>query len=149
MRTEFFVEKFESVLDKLKAEIEQYPNDESLCVRDSSINNAAGNLCLHLMGNLNHYVGAGIGKSGYVRDRPLEFEDRDITREKLLSRLEATRGVVLDSLRSLGDGRLSEAYVGGGSNEQEGSIEEELLGILTHFNYHLGQINYHRRLTVK
>jgi hypothetical protein len=149
MRTEFFVEKFESVLDKLKAEIERYPNDESLWIRDSSINNAAGNLCLHLMGNLNHYVGAGIGKSGYVRDRPLEFEDRDIPRQELLSRLDKTREVVLSSLRGLSDDRLGEPFVGGGHNAVDGSIEEELLGILTHFNYHLGQINYHRRLTAK
>jgi hypothetical protein len=149
MRTEFFVEKFESVLDKLKTEIEQYPNDESLWIRDSAINNAAGNLCLHLMGNLNHYVGAGIGKSGYVRDRPLEFEDRDIPRQELLSRLDKTREVVLSSLRGLNDERLGEPFIGSGHNAEDGSIEEELLGILTHFNYHLGQINYHRRLTAK
>jgi hypothetical protein len=149
MRTEFFVEKFESIFDKLKAEIEQYPNDESLWIRDSYISNAAGNLCLHLMGNLNHYVGAGIGKSGYVRDRPLEFEDRDIARQELLSRLDKTREVVLSSLRGLSDERLGEPFVDGGHNAEDGSIEEELVGILTHFNYHLGQINYHRRLTAK
>ncbi len=77
---------FNRDLDKLKFEIESYENENSLWIIDKNISNSAGNLCLHLIGNLNTYIGAEIGKTGYVRNRPLEFSLKDIPKSELISK---------------------------------------------------------------
>ncbi len=69
-------------LNRLRNEIEQYKTEPNLWIVDSGISNSAGNLCLHLIGNLNTYIGAELGKSGYVRNRELEFSDKDISQKK-------------------------------------------------------------------
>ena len=71
-------------LNKLKAEIESYQNESNLWRVDKDIINCGGNLCLHMVGNLNAYIGAGLGNTGYVRDRPGEFADKDVPREDLM-----------------------------------------------------------------
>lgn len=64
---------FERDLDKLIHEIESYQNESNIWITDKEISNSAGNLCLHLMGNINTYIGATIGGTNYVRNRELEF----------------------------------------------------------------------------
>ena len=65
-------------LNKLKFEIESYKDERSIWAVDKTISNSAGNLCLHLVGNLNAYIGAELGKTSYVRNRDLEFSLKDI-----------------------------------------------------------------------
>jgi len=60
-------------LEKLKEEIAAYQNEEKLWHIEKNIANSAGNMCLHLVGNLNTYIGAAYGETGYVRNRPDEF----------------------------------------------------------------------------
>ena len=69
-------------LNKLKIEIESYQNEESLWKIDENISNSGGNLCLHLLGNLNTYIGAELGETGYVRQRDLEFSLKDIPKNR-------------------------------------------------------------------
>src|SRR6186713_3270448 len=69
---------FKRDLEKLKQEIASYRDENNLWVVDKSITNSSGNLCLHLVGNLNAYIGAEIGKTGYVRNRDLEFSQKNI-----------------------------------------------------------------------
>ncbi|WP_316810066.1 DinB family protein [Pedobacter heparinus] len=133
-------------LNKLKSEIEQYQNEQDIWRIDQNIANSAGNLCLHLVGNLNTFVGAELGKTGYVRDRPLEFSLKDVPRAELVSMVEATIKVVGDAIEGLTDQDLEADYplvkvVEGGS-----SIAFMLIHLAGHLAYHLGQINYHRRL---
>ena len=68
---------FSRDLLKLKTEIELYKKEEKLWCTDKNISNSAGNLCLHLVGNLNTYIGNEIGKTGYVRNRELEFSQKN------------------------------------------------------------------------
>ncbi len=75
MREEFIL-AFETGLNKLRNEVEEYGSDEAFWSIPDGVANSAGNLCLHLLGNLNHYVGAKLGETGYVRDRPSEFSSK-------------------------------------------------------------------------
>jgi hypothetical protein len=112
---------------------------------ESEIQNSAGTLALHLIGNLKHFIGAQIGFTGYVRNRDREFSDRNISREKLVFEVEETISIVKTVLPTIKDEDFSkefplEMY---GAKRNTGYI---ILSLSTHFCYHLGQINYHRRL---
>ena len=75
-------------LNKLKAEIGLYQKEENLWVTDKAIANSAGNLCLHLVGNLNTFIGAVLGNSGYVRNREAEFSLKNIPQQELIKQVE-------------------------------------------------------------
>lgn len=136
---------FRTDLEKLKTEIQQYTLEKNIWVVDKAIANSAGNLCLHLVGNLNTYIGAQLGNSGYIRNRPLEFSLKDVPRSELIQKTESTMSVVESTLDSLHDKDLSKPHAFK-VFEEEASIEFLLLHLSAHLAYHLGQINYHRRL---
>ncbi len=145
MLTETLKHLFLRDLTKLKTEIELYKNEKALWLIDKSIANSAGNLCLHLIGNLNTYIGAEIGKTGYVRHRDLEFSLKDIPRSELVQKIEETMRIVEAALTTVTEEQLRQEYpilV----FESKTSTEFFLVHLTTHLAYHLGQINYHRRL---
>lgn len=136
---------FNRDLNKLKTEIELYQNENDIWIIQKDIANSAGNLCLHLVGNLNTYIGAEFGKTGYIRNRPQEFSLKNIPRAELLSRIEETIIVIDNALDNISDEELKKEYpllV----FENKTSTEFMLIHLTTHLAYHLGQINYHRRL---
>ena len=136
---------FKRDLEKLKIEIESYKDETNLWEIDRAVTNSAGNLCLHLIGNLNHFIGAEFGKTGYVRDRPLEFSDKDVPREILIQKINDTITVVDVSLSKITDTQLQQEYPIIVFAEPM-STEYFLIHLAAHLSYHLGQINYHRRL---
>lgn len=132
-------------LNKLKTEIEAYRNEDAIWKTDQNIANSAGNLCLHLVGNLNHFIGAELGKTGYIRNRELEFSLKDIPQTELLAMAEATTAMVDQVLSQLTPQDLEKEYplvV----FEDKMTTGYFLIHLITHLDYHLGQINYHRRL---
>ncbi|MFE3872450.1 DUF1572 family protein [Flavobacterium sp. ZS1P70] len=132
-------------LNKLKSEIELYRNDSDIWKIQEGITNSAGNLCLHLIGNLNTYIGAEFGKTSYIRNRALEFSLKDIPKTELLSKIEETIVVVNHALNNISEEELKMEFpllV----FESKTSTEYMLIHLTTHLAYHLGQINYHRRL---
>lgn len=136
---------FNRDLEKLKIEIQSYHNESKIWSIDQDISNSPGNLCLHLIGNLNTYIGAQIGKTNYIRNRELEFSNKDIPKKILIDQIEATIKIINDSLDNLSDEELKNDYpilV----FESKTSTEFMLIHLTTHLAYHLGQINYHRRL---
>ncbi|MDR6782821.1 putative damage-inducible protein DinB [Pedobacter africanus] len=133
-------------LNKLKSEIEQYQDEKNIWRIDKNIANPAGNLCLHLVGNLNTFIGAELGKTGYVRDRPLEFSLKDVPRAELIRKVEATIEVVNNAIDSLSEQDLESDYPQSKVVEGGSSVAFILMHLSTHLVYHLGQINYHRRL---
>ncbi|MCB0519623.1 MAG: DinB family protein [Lewinellaceae bacterium] len=133
---------FQHLLHQLKAEIAGYPDEKSLWQAPDGISNSAGNLCYHLCGNLNHFIGHGLGDTGYVRDRPLEFSIRDVPRAELIQWVEQTS----DMLARVLPGVDLEADCQPGLWPEPMKVGDELLRLLWHLGYHLGQINYHRRL---
>ena len=87
MLKDVLIEIYESDLNKLNAEINLYQNEEKLWIVRDEITNSAGNLALHLIGNLNHFFGAVLGKNGFVRDRDREFSSKNVSREDLCRRI--------------------------------------------------------------
>jgi Protein of unknown function (DUF664) len=136
-----------TILDRdlraLRREVEAYPNERDLWARVPGISNVAGTLALHLAGNLQHYIGAVLGGSGYVRDRPAEFARRDVPRTELLREIEAARMAVSRALAGTVDvdAEFPETIAGKGVR-----IGDYLVHLATHFAYHLGQLDYHRRI---
>jgi len=145
MQIDILKSLFDRDLSRLKVEIESYQNEESLWKIDKNISNSAGNLCLHLVGNLNTYVGAEMGETGYIRHRDLEFSLKDIPKTELLEKLESLIEIVNSTLEKLSDEDLKKDYPTEPLGYQM-STEYFLIHLLSHLNYHLGQINYHRRL---
>jgi len=132
-------------LSKLNGEIESYPNENSIWEIRSDINNSAGNLTLHLIGNLNTYIGAELNKTGYIRNRELEFTLKNIPRVQLIQSIEDTISVIENVLDQLSVKDLKKEYPTL-IWEKKTSTEYVLIHLTTHLAYHLGQINYHRRL---
>jgi uncharacterized damage-inducible protein DinB len=145
MITDSLIEIFERDLNKLIAEINAYKDENSLWLVKEGISNSAGNLCLHLAGNLNHFIGATLGNSGYVREREKEFSLKNIPRKELVSSIEKTIPVVKNTLSKLSAADLEKTFPIEvfGKPLTTGFL---LLHLTTHLTYHLGQINYHRRL---
>ena len=56
---------FERDLNKMAEEVKTYKEESQLWVVKGEIKNSAGNLCFHLLGNLNHFIGAILGNTGY------------------------------------------------------------------------------------
>lgn len=139
---------YERDLNKLKEEIESYRNEENLWRIDKNISNSAGNLCLHLIGNLKTYIGAELGKTGYIRERDLEFSQKNIPRADLLHAIEETKEIVLHTLSQLTDKDLEKEYTLV-KNYPFKTTYHLLIHLTVHLGYHLGQINYHRRLLDK
>ena len=135
-------------LNRLHQEIAMYEDEHKLWYVEDGISNTAGNLCLHLIGNLNTYIGAALGKSGYIRNRPAEFSVKDIPRKALLEQIEETQLMVIQTLESLTEAQLAAEYPILVFAEKT-STEYLLVHLTTHLTYHLGQINYHRRLLDK
>lgn len=145
MITESLRSLFNRDLNKLKTEIEAYQNEENLWKIDKSIANSAGNLSLHLVGNINHFIGAQLGNTGYVRNRDLEFSLKDIPRTELIEKIEATVAMIDSVLPQLSEENLKKEYplvV----FENKMTTDYFLIHLVAHLDYHLGQINYHRRL---
>jgi uncharacterized damage-inducible protein DinB len=145
MLRDVLIELYERDFGRLREEIEQYPDDESLWRISDAITNSGGNLCLHITGGLKHFFGAVLGGTNYVRDRDAEFSDKGVSREQLLSDIQSTFPVVKSTLEKLTQEDFAKTYpieVFG----QAMTTEFFLTHLTTHFNYHLGQINYHRRL---
>lgn len=136
---------FERDLNKLITEIELYKNEEAIWRVEKNISNSAGNLTLHLIGNLNTYIGKEIGKTGYVRNRELEFSQKNVSRHDLIKKLNATIQVIKKSLITVTNEELNNDYPILVFSEKT-TTEYFLVHLTTHLAYHLGQINYHRRL---
>jgi len=139
---------YEQGLTKLKSEVEGYPSEVELWKTGGNIPNSAGNLVLHIVGNLNHFLGATIGGTGYIRDRESEFSSGEVSKQQLLNEIDNALIVVKDALGKLDASDLSNTYPIRFQNEDD-STEYVLNYLLGHLNYHLGQIDYHRRLLVR
>lgn len=145
MITESLRSLFNRDLNKLKTEIEAYQNEENLWKTDKNIANSAGNLCLHLVGNINNFIGAQLGNTGYIRHREQEFSLKDVPRTELIQKIEATIAMIDSVLPQLSEEDLKKEYplvV----FESAMTADYFLIHLLAHLDYHLGQINYHRRL---
>jgi len=139
-------------LNKLEEEITLYPEESKLWTVKAEINNSGGNLCLHVTGSMLHYIGVVLGKTDYVRNRDAEFSQKNIPRSLLIEQVRNTKQIVKTTLEKMTDADLATEYpvqflAKHPAINREGMTSGfYLTHMATHLSYHLGQINYHRRL---
>ena len=150
--TKIFTKLFLRDLEKLKIEITSYKDEKKMwevssdtCPSGRRVKNSSGNLCLHICGNLQHFIGATLGNSGYVRKRDEEFSRKNIPVEEMVEEIDKTLEVVKQTLNDLKEEKLDEIFPINVFGE-EMTTGFFLTHLTTHLSYHLGQINYHRRL---
>jgi predicted GH43/DUF377 family glycosyl hydrolase len=133
-------------LATLKSQIDAYPEDGQLWSTADGITNSGGTLALHLIGNLRHFIGAKLGGSGFVRDRDAEFNGRNIPRVEIAETINLAIEEVSRALDQVTDEKLDDEYplAFGVVQLTNGQF---LTHLVAHFSYHLGQLDYHRRLT--
>ena len=132
-------------LAKLQEEIQLYKNEAVIWKTDKQITNSAGNLALHLVGNLITYIGKELGQTGYVRNRDLEFSQKNVPRTVLVRMIAETSEVVISTLKNFDESKLSSDFPVVVFKEKT-STGYMLMHLTSHLAYHLGQVNYHRRL---
>ena len=135
-------------LHKLKEELAAHPNESTIWEAADGVTNSPGNLALHLIGNLNHFIGGVLGDSGYQRNRAGEFEDKNIPLDNLIAQIDEVIEMIPKVLENLSKEDFNQPYpieVFGKPIQTDTFI----LHLYGHLNYHLGQINYHRRIQAK
>jgi hypothetical protein len=133
-------------LQRLVQEIRAFPDTAALWATGPGVTNAAGTLALHLEGNLREYIARQLGGLAFVRDRPLEFSARDVAQGDIVSRLEAVAAQIPDVIRTLSADALDAPYPESVLGRPL-STRQFLVHVYGHLSYHLGQIDYLRRLT--
>jgi len=136
---------FRRDLARLLQQLQAFPDQEVLWQCPPGISNSAGNLMLHLEGNLREYVCRMLGGLPYQRVREEEFRRRGISIAAMAARIEEIRGLVPGVIAQLSDDQLSATY----PDNPMGlplSTQQFLIHLNGHLNYHLGQIDYLRRL---
>ena len=133
-------------LRALKREVEAYPDDETLWRAMPGVANAGGTLALHITGNMRHFLGTQLGGGEYVRDREAEFARRNMSRKELVAQVMAT---IAEAERAFE--RLTDSHLGGVFPDRVAgrtlNADVFLVHLAAHLGYHLGQIDYHRRMT--
>lgn len=145
MLTATLIKLFKRDLNKLIDEVNLYKDESNLWTLNGLVANSTGTLCLHLVGNLNHFIGAALGETGYIRQRDLEFSLRHVPRTELIKQVQDTIVIVETTLSKLTASDLQKEYR---RNPFEDYMTTEyfLVHLSMHLAYHLGQVNYHRRL---
>ncbi len=137
---------FERDLNRLKNEVSKYTKEDMFWISEhGSINNSGGNLCLHLIGNLKTYIGQELGGIAYKRDRNHEFDAKHVSRREIYREIDETIQAVNQGLDSISEDQLLGDFPVLIWDNPTGMVYT-LIHLHCHLNYHLGQINYHRRL---
>jgi hypothetical protein len=142
MTNEILINFYERDINRFIEEINLFNNEDNLWRTQGSIRNSAGNLALHIIGGLNHLIGAKLAKNQFIRNRDLEFVQKDVPKKDIVLQLKKLITLIRETLKNLpldadypipfDDATRSNAYV--------------LTQLTLHMNYHLGQVNYLRRV---
>lgn len=139
---------YERDIRKLIEEVNLFTNEDNLWKTQGSAKNAAGNLVLHITGGLNYLIGATLAHTGYVRNRDQEFTRKDVQRNELIVQLEQLIPVIKNTLNGFTPGQFDAPFPFPFDNASRPN-SYVLLQLLLHLNYHLGQVNYLRRVLEK
>ena len=144
MTSDWILRVLDRDLKCLIAQIEAYENEDDIWKLVPGVGNSPGTLAVHIAGNIQHYIGKHLGGMDYVRDRDAEFSRRDVPRSVILEELGAARSALQTGLAELDDGTLRGEYP-----EKVGaylSVGQFMVHLVAHLSYHLGQVDYHRRI---
>ena len=132
------IEELETLRDEVRQAAESL-TDQELWRKPIEPGNSVGNLILHLTGNLNHFVGAQLGGTGYVRDRDREFsESESVPRKILLANLDKAIATFRQVVSGLSADQLASTH----PTEKFGSVLKTLVHLVAHFALHRGQVSY-------
>jgi len=136
---------YERDLRQLIEEINLFEKEENLWKTGGSVKNSAGNLALHITGGLNFLIGTTLAHTSYVRNRDLEFTSKAVKRSDLVAGLEQLIPMITKTLQSLTpeemEGEFPILF-----DDANNPVQYVLVQLLAHLNYHLGQVNYLRRI---
>jgi hypothetical protein len=132
-------------LQTLIKEIEAFPSDDSVWHTRRGVTNSAGNLALHICGNLQDFVGRVLGGTPYVRNRELEFGQREGTRASIVAELRKTIDVIKATLPEVSEETMAADYPMqlAGNTLNTAAF---LVHLAAHLAFHLGQAGYLRRI---
>lgn len=131
-------------LRAVKRELDLYPDDASVWHAIPGVPNTGGTLALHLAGNIQHFIGAILGRTGYVRDRDTEFARRDVPRQELHAGIDAAIAAVERTFAELQADALARPYPEPIAKRRV-HVTTFAMHLLAHLAYHLGQMDVHRR----
>ncbi len=136
---------YERDLGKLIEEVNLFKNEDDLWSTHGSVKNYSGNLVLHIIGGLNYLIGATLAQTGYLRDRDQEFIKKGVERKDLVAQLEELIGMINKTVNALTQEQMEAEYPIF-FDKPKTSTSYVLQQLLLHLNYHLGQVNYLRRI---
>ncbi|HEY6975737.1 MAG TPA: DinB family protein [Chitinophagaceae bacterium] len=136
---------YERDIRKLIEEVNLFNNEEDLWKTQGSVKNSCGNLVLHIIGGLNYLIGATLAHTGYVRHRDQEFIQKGVERKELVAQLEELIPMINKTVSALPPENMEAEYPIF-FDKPNASNNYVLVQLLLHLNYHLGQINYLRRI---
>jgi Protein of unknown function (DUF1572) len=136
---------YERDIRRLIEEVNSFEDEKDLWRTQGSIRNSCGNLVLHVIGGLNHLIGATLAQTEYVRDRDQEFIRKGVERKDLVAQLEELIPMIRGTLNALTPEQLEADYPIF-FDQPNSSTNYVLVQLLIHLNYHLGQVNYLRRI---
>ncbi len=136
---------YERDIRKLVEEINLFTSEANIWKTTGAIKNSSGNLALHIIGGLNHLIGATLANSDYIRNRDLEFKVTGIKRKEIVAQLEALIPMINKTLLPLTAAQMESPYPVF-FDKENASISYVVTQLLLHLNYHLGQVNYLRRM---
>jgi len=145
MLSEILAEFYERDILKLKEEVDLFRNEENLWKTSGSVKNSSGNIVLHIIGGLNYLIGATLGQTEYIRNRDQEFIRKDVPRAELLSGLDELVPMVREILGKLTAQQMEDDFPIF-FDRPKTSTSYVLVQLALHLNYHLGQVNYLRRI---
>ncbi len=126
-------------------ELDLFPDDEALWRTLPGVSNSAGNLALHVAGGLQHYVGAVLGGSAYVRNRDGEFSRRTGSRGELVEELRKAAVAVRTVVPNLTNAVLEHDFPEAVIPDRRIQTLRFLMHLCAHASFHLGQAGYLRR----
>jgi hypothetical protein len=136
---------FRRDLTRLAQELRAFPDDATLWATLPGVSNSAGNLTLHLEGNLRHFIGYHLGGVAYTRVREEEFVAAGIPAADLVQRIESLQSFIPDIVAGLTQAQLDSIFTASVWDGQR-VTSQFLFHIYGHLNFHLGQIGYLRRI---
>lgn len=138
-------EQFLHYLNQLKEEISSFPSETAVWSTQGTVKNSPGNLAMHLCGNLKHNFGAVLLGNGYRRNREYEFSQKDTPKKVIITEIDSTISVVNEAFEKMKAEDLLRPFPADTFGSDQ-TIFSVILRLAFHLSYHLGQINYYRRM---
>lgn len=140
---ETFINLYSRDLDRLSNEVKLI-SDNHLWETRPGISNSCGILVQHLIGNLHHFIGTQLGNTGYKREREREFTNTGISKKELLKQIGELKEMIGTVVSAIKENDFQINY--SPDFPYDATVFEGLMHLYGHLDYHLGQVNYLRRM---